>query len=345
MKLLAPIAFALAVAACGPPSRCPNGKCIPLDGGATDGGPACGGSCRGAWPVCNRATNYCAVCTETEGCGGLYPACDATQNNGLGACMLCTATHGCAGGLPVCLIEGPSRRCVECLANSDCPFGACDPGRHVCTGLVADAGSDGGVDAGVDGGSRDGGSDGGTRDGGTDGGFIDGGCITHGPPVSCTMECDPGFVCESGRCVLNGGRGPVQVTLRWNTAEDVDLHVLEPLPGGGSCDVYYGNRTGSSCGAVGALDLDSNAGCGIDNVDIENVIYPPDAGAPSGTYEVRVDHWSNCAPATVYVPFEVEVRNNGVKTGMCGAFYSGGPGWNNHGGSGSGTTVMTFVVP
>lgn len=321
------------------PAVCKGSACGPADA-AVDAGPGCRGGCGGPRPVCNQATGYCGVCSATEGCGGSRPACDVAADNGLGACVACTEQQGCPA-LTHCWVGPTTRTCVECLRDSHCPFGVCDQQNHWCAGRQ---------DAGVDGGAGDGGADGGTTDagpvadGGTDGGGWDGGwCLVRPPPAGCTIECGRGFHCVAGRCILNGGTGPVQVTLRWNLGEDVDLHVVEPAPGG-PCDVYYGNTTGAQCGAVGSLDLDSNPACNLDNVDIENVIYV-DGGVPSGTYTVRVDHYANCSPATVYVPFEVEVRNNGVISGYCGAFTSGGPGWNDHGGSGSGLTVMTFVVP
>jgi hypothetical protein len=94
---------------------------------------------------------------------------------------------------------------------------------------------------------------------------------------------------------------------------------------------------------VGSLDLDSNAGCGLDNVDIENVIYPdPDGGVapPSGQYIVRVDFYANC-DQTQSVPFQVEVRKNGQLSIYCGGFGSA----DDHGSAGSGLTVATFTYP
>jgi len=333
------VVLTLAVLASGcSPAVCTGSACGTPDA-AVDAGPGCRGGCGGLRPVCNQATGFCGVCNATGGCGGAKPVCDVAADNGLGACVSCTEQQGCPA-LSHCFVGPTTRSCVECLQDSHCPFGVCDQQNHWCAGRQ-DAGADGGADdGGADGGAADAGVDGGT-DGG--GGWDSGVCIARPPPVGCTMECGRGFHCVNGNCILNGGTGPVQVTLRWNTGEDVDLHVVEPTPTG-PCDVFYGNATGAQCGAVGSLDLDSNAGCTPDNVDIENIIYV-DGGVPSGTYTVRVDHWANCSPATTFVPYEVEVRNNGVISGYCGSFQSGGPGWNNHGSSGSGTTVMTFVVP
>jgi len=103
--------------------------------------------------------------------------------------------------------------------------------------------------------------------------------------------------------VTKVGGGDIQVSLSWDTPTDVDLHVIDPF----GCELYYGNETdigfgfSDECrGAGGELDLDSNAGCGIDSgysevggIRNENVFWPPGA-APEGVYSVKVDYWSNC---------------------------------------------------
>lgn len=103
--------------------------------------------------------------------------------------------------------------------------------------------------------------------------------------------------------VTKVGNGDIQVSLTWDTPTDVDLHVIDPF----GCELYYGNETdigfgfGDECrGAGGELDLDSNAGCGLDfgyadvgGIRNENVFWPPGA-APEGTYTVKVDYWSDC---------------------------------------------------
>ncbi len=164
----------------------------------------------------------------------------------------------------------------------------------------------------------------------------------------------------SGQCVLRGSDGPVQVTLRFNQPEDLDLHVVEPLPDGGSCEIWYGNTNNygdgglplgimlpfpipepASCGAKGWLDLDSNPACQIDNVDTENVIYSPNTVPTSGHYIVRVDYYEYCS-ASGPVPYEVEVRANGVTEYYCGSF---DPGDSNGGGANSGVTIAGFTIP
>ena len=118
----------------------------------------------------------------------------------------------------------------------------------------------------------------------------------------------------------------------------------EPQPDGGVCEIYYSDTNNppgsSSCGAMGSLDLDSNAACSIDNVDIENVIYPSGAPTP-GTYTVRVDYFAQCS-ATGPVPYEVTVRANGATHVYCGSFL---PTEADNGSAGSGVTITTFTVP
>lgn len=80
--------------------------------------------------------------------------------------------------------------------------------------------------------------------------------------------------------------GDLQFALNWDSATDVDLHVIDPS---GEM-VYYGNPVGST---GGTLDLDSNASCQIDGVQNENAIWEAE-GAPTGTYQVVVNYWSAC---------------------------------------------------
>ena len=80
--------------------------------------------------------------------------------------------------------------------------------------------------------------------------------------------------------------GALQFALNWNRPNDMDLHVIEP---NGEM-VYYANPVSST---GGTLDLDSNAGCTIDNVNNENVIWDADV-APEGEYQIGVNLWSAC---------------------------------------------------
>lgn len=77
----------------------------------------------------------------------------------------------------------------------------------------------------------------------------------------------------------------LQATLSWYDPVDLDLHVTPP----GGTEIGYNNRSSEG----GTLDVDSNAGCNIDNIDRENVTWASTT-APVGVYRIRPDYWSNC---------------------------------------------------
>lgn len=355
------VAALVGLSGCGPTGRCtptscePGSTCHPqqglcveaprdagasrdagrvLDGGVdagtpVDGGPTsvCG-ACGVTTPICDEGPRRCVRCTASVGCFGDTPVCDVSFQGGLGRCERCLLDGGgCGGATPVC--DPVRSRCVGCLRHGDCASGLCNLATEVCFPAGPDGGllvPDAGVatDAGVDGGP----SCPGPRDGGI---------------APCQVECPRGFSCVNNECVLNGGFADLQVTLRWDSTEDLDLHLDEPVPDGGVCELWYGDRT-PAC-AVGALDLDSQAGCTMDLVLIENIVYPTDGGVPpSGTYAVRVDHYANCSAIT-WVPFEVEVRKGSTRIGLCGVFKSTDPDWRNAGAAGSGRPILTFSYP
>ena len=178
--------------------------------------------------------------------------------------------------------------------------------------------------------------------------------ITAGTcPGPAGVSCPRGFHCESGLCVLNGDTAPLQVTLQWvnqpRTADDLDLHLLEPLPVSGTCEIYFGSGGLFTCNAVGKLDLDANGACvdtdptqmGGPGADTENIIYPAGQAAPRGHYIVRVDYWAECGSAQS-VPFVLTVRNGATVTTRTGTFHARE---SDKGSEGSGLTMLEFDVP
>jgi hypothetical protein len=129
---------------------------------------------------------------------------------------------------------------------------------------------------------------------------------------------------------IAGGTGNVQVNVSWNTQTDVDLHVVDPT----GQEVYYG-RTQVASG--GSLDVDSNAGCSIDNRNSENIRWG--SSAPNGTYIVRVDYWSACS-VTGTTTYTVVVNNGGQRTQFTGTFQRSDA---DSGGAGSGREVTRFT--
>jgi hypothetical protein len=126
------------------------------------------------------------------------------------------------------------------------------------------------------------------------------------------------------------GTGDVQVSVSWNSAADVDLHVVDPS----GEEIYYGNPTATS---GGELDLDSNAACGTDGPRNENITWPTGT-APSGTYTVRLDYWANCSAASTNYIVTVHVTGHATQT-YTGTFTGSGDG----GGLGDGIQITTFT--
>ena len=81
-----------------------------------------------------------------------------------------------------------------------------------------------------------------------------------------------------------------------------DLHVID----GKGQEVYYANPVTTE---GGTLDLDSNAGCSIDNVNQETISWPQNK-APTGTYTVKV---AGSIPATSPA-FRIDSGDDGATT-------------------------------
>lgn len=99
------------------------------------------------------------------------------------------------------------------------------------------------------------------------------------------------------------GTGDVQITLSWNSTNDLDLWVTDPA----GESIGYSHPTSAS---NGQLDVDANAGCGnVTTQPVEN-IYWPTAGAPNGKYVVAVQYYAQCE-ANAPSPYKVRVLVDG----------------------------------
>ena len=76
------------------------------------------------------------------------------------------------------------------------------------------------------------------------------------------------------------GTGDVQITLRWSSSADIDLHVFEP----DGTEIWFGDPGPTPTG--GQLDVDSNVGC-EQEASVENVFWP-EGQMPLGGYRVVV---------------------------------------------------------
>lgn len=119
--------------------------------------------------------------------------------------------------------------------------------------------------------------------------------------------------------------GALHVGLAWDSPCDVDLHVVTP-----EGEIYYGHRTAGT----GQLDLDSDAGCSIDNVNAENVFWTLPA---SGEYIVRVDYYKACPSQAPN--WTVSVDGCGVTLTANGSFTAAQA---DRGSAGSGVEALRF---
>jgi hypothetical protein len=110
----------------------------------------------------------------------------------------------------------------------------------------------------------------------------------------------PEFGADSGSTGQQLGTGDVQVTLRWSTAADIDLSVVDPF----GEEIWFNHRTSNS---GGELDVDANADCMERKLDPVENVYWPTGLAPSGEYQVYVNYFAACENAGP-TRFEVVVK-------------------------------------
>ncbi len=165
----------------------------------------------------------------------------------------------------------------------------------------------------------------------------------------------------------------LQISLSWDLLNDIDLHVVEP----DSNEIYYLNPGYISYDyqqlmadhpndflyltpadkskyivddslTTGVLDLDSNAGCSIDSVNNENIIYIFPSDIKTGEYTVRIDFYSDCVGGNLPTNYIVTARyDNQLITPTSGSNpYNGSfePGTDDFGAQGAGVEVMKFNI-
>jgi hypothetical protein len=96
------------------------------------------------------------------------------------------------------------------------------------------------------------------------------------------------------------GTGDVQITLRWSSDADLDLHVFEP----DGTEIYFGDPGPTRTG--GRLDVDSNIGCENDG-SVENVFWP-EGDLPLGEYRIEIHGYTvdGCGGGDYTVTAKVE---------------------------------------
>ncbi len=93
----------------------------------------------------------------------------------------------------------------------------------------------------------------------------------------------------------------IRASLRWDTYDDLDLHVV--CPGG---EVWYANKKCSN----GELDVDRNAGGPQTRKPVENIRWAK-GEAPKGRYKVFVQNYAFHEDERNPIPFLVELEVNG----------------------------------
>lgn len=137
--------------------------------------------------------------------------------------------------------------------------------------------------------------------------------------------------------------GAIEIKLAFSNSKDVDLHLYTPS----GEHIYYGHRGGSYQTEDGTeisygLDIDSNAGCSLDNINKEN-IYIPSELVENGTYTVVVDMFSNCEPS-ISTSWSIVARYQGeLITPISGVNPASGV-YPVGAGNGDMTQVMTFTI-
>jgi hypothetical protein len=114
------------------------------------------------------------------------------------------------------------------------------------------------------------------------------------------------------RRVAGGGvAGPMNISLTWNTRDDLDLYVR--CPGG---QINYVQR--QACG--GSLQIDVNAGGDTTDQPVEDVVWS--TAPPPGEYEITVHLYSPRASQDAPVPFTIQITREGQPTQAFDGFVS-----------------------
>ncbi|MBI5823893.1 MAG: hypothetical protein HZB18_07700 [Chloroflexi bacterium] len=103
--------------------------------------------------------------------------------------------------------------------------------------------------------------------------------------------------------VENLGTGDVQVTLIWDSINDLDLWVTDPA----GETIYFDHKNSVS---MGELDVDANPGCGSTTTNPVENIYWPTGEAPDGIYTIAVQYFEVCQ-SEARTPFTITLKVNG----------------------------------
>ena len=111
---------------------------------------------------------------------------------------------------------------------------------------------------------------------------------------------------------LQGSNGLCRINLKWNTADDLDLHLLLPLRSiNGDGDIYYSNMSKKYEGGLCSLDHDAIPKGPGENPQ-ENIVW--ENKLPDGKYRIKVKLYNKVSDSCT-IPFSITVfAGNYVKT-------------------------------
>lgn len=107
---------------------------------------------------------------------------------------------------------------------------------------------------------------------------------------------------ETSQIETQGGRGTLKINLKWNTTDDLDLHVFDPS----GFEIYYGQKVHECDGVIGQLDVDANAHNPYNRTPQENIYWEEGKNAPIGKYKVQVVLYTK-RDVVSQIPFTVTV--------------------------------------
>lgn len=97
---------------------------------------------------------------------------------------------------------------------------------------------------------------------------------------------------------FQGDFGELRINLKWETYDDLDLHVIDPS----NNRISYSSKEAISQGSKGQLDIDANVG--HDSLKPQENIYW-ETNPPTGIYKVLVNHYS--VKDNIEVPFILSI--------------------------------------
>lgn len=117
-----------------------------------------------------------------------------------------------------------------------------------------------------------------------------------------TVESEIATIKNYSDVETQGGRGSLKINLKWNTLDDLDLHVFDP----DGQEICYSDKTKNCQGVNGTLDVDANAGGARTKDPQENIFWEENKDAPLGRYKVCVNFYARY-DMTQDVPYTISV--------------------------------------